>query len=581
EFLPRGSGVVTRRPTVVQLQPHQGEEYAEFLHKEGKYYDFAEVKEEIEKETMRDPGPTGFSSKPISLKIYSPKVLKLTLVDLPGLIRNVVNGQPDSSIEEVRNMVLKFIKQPNSLILAVSPANQDIANSDALNIAYEVDPKRDRTIGVLTKLDLMDSGTDARDILDNKKIYLSRGYVGVLNRSQMDIDSGKDIQYALEKERHFFANTPCYSDIADRMGTPYLQKILNLQLRTHIKNSLPDVRKELSQKLNVFRRQLKEFENLTSSNLKGGHRTQFYMIKLIQMFIDDLHIKLFGYCELIDMKKIEYGALINYKLHTDLLRSLKLPPIPSDEELMILIANIHGVRNILSIPSIALEAACGILLTEYKEPLQNFVNSIAEILNMAIDESASHIERYPNLSNSLLCLVRASIDSAAEQTKDTLTMHLNAEKFFVNAYHWDLETSNSETTLNGKNVKIWNSEIVDEQSEDTLEEEKDLDAVREEMKESLMNNSSTEHNTTLLAERIKQYMLIEQKQIGDTAIKYILYFLVKRVSDFTKTELIPSLVDSDNENDFYADFERDFKIREEIEETCAQLEKALKAVQVF
>jgi len=61
-----------------------------------------------------------------------------------------------------------------------------------------------RTIGVITKLDLMDEGTDARDILENKLLPLRRGYIGVVNRSQKDIDGRKDIKAALSAERKFF-----------------------------------------------------------------------------------------------------------------------------------------------------------------------------------------------------------------------------------------------------------------------------------------------------------------------------------------------------------------------------------------
>ncbi|GBO12249.1 hypothetical protein AVEN_103410-1, partial [Araneus ventricosus] len=72
DFLPRGTGTVTRRPTIVQLQPSD-EVYAEFLHRGNeRFTDFERVKQEIRDETMRDPGPNGFSSKPISLKVYAP-----------------------------------------------------------------------------------------------------------------------------------------------------------------------------------------------------------------------------------------------------------------------------------------------------------------------------------------------------------------------------------------------------------------------------------------------------------------------------------------------------------------------------
>merc|ERR1712172_331681 len=99
---------------------------------------------------------------------------------------------------------MPFITKETCLILAVTPANIDIATSDALNLAKSVDPEGLRTIGVLTKLDLMDEGTDARDVLENKLLPLRRGYVGVVNRSQKDIEGRKDIKAAVESERKFY-----------------------------------------------------------------------------------------------------------------------------------------------------------------------------------------------------------------------------------------------------------------------------------------------------------------------------------------------------------------------------------------
>jgi dynamin 1-like protein len=91
DFLPRGSGIVTRRPLVLQLitlRDPAAQDYAEFLHLDKTIYDFTEVRAEIEKETARLAGQNkGISRMPIHLKIYSPKVLSLTLVDLPGLTK--------------------------------------------------------------------------------------------------------------------------------------------------------------------------------------------------------------------------------------------------------------------------------------------------------------------------------------------------------------------------------------------------------------------------------------------------------------------------------------------------------------
>uniref|UniRef100_A0A8C6SV20 Interferon-induced GTP-binding protein Mx n=1 Tax=Neogobius melanostomus TaxID=47308 RepID=A0A8C6SV20_9GOBI len=228
DFLPRGSGIVTRRPLVLQLM-NCPTEYAEFLHCKGKKFtDFDEVRQEIEAETDRVTGANkGISPVPINLRVYSPHVLNLTLVDLPGMTKVAVGDQPVDIEFQIREMLMQFVTKDNCLMLAVSPANSDLANSDALKIAKEVDPQGMRTIGVITKLDLMDEGTDAKDILENKLLPLRRGYIGVVNRSQKDIDGKKDINAAMAAERKFFLSHPGYRHLADRMGTPYLQKVLN------------------------------------------------------------------------------------------------------------------------------------------------------------------------------------------------------------------------------------------------------------------------------------------------------------------------------------------------------------------
>lgn len=161
DFLPRGSGVVTRRPLILQLyclsSPESlasEEEWGEFLHLPGtKFHDFAEIRNEIQRETDRVTGQNkGLSSKPINLKIYSPYVLNLTLVDLPGITKVPTGDQPEDVEEQIRLMCYEYISNPNAIILAVTAANQDLVNSDGLKMARSVDPDGERTIGVLTKV---------------------------------------------------------------------------------------------------------------------------------------------------------------------------------------------------------------------------------------------------------------------------------------------------------------------------------------------------------------------------------------------------------------------------------------------
>lgn len=162
-----------------------------------------------------------------------------------------MGDQPSDIERQIRNLVLDYVSKPNwyvvilpnacifwlshdlvyqfdnSVILAVSAANVDLANSEALKLARSVDPQGRRTIGVLTKLDLMDAGTNALDILTGRVYPLKLGFIGVVNRSQQDINMNKSLQDALETESEFFQNHPAYRNIAHKNGTKYLAKSLN------------------------------------------------------------------------------------------------------------------------------------------------------------------------------------------------------------------------------------------------------------------------------------------------------------------------------------------------------------------
>ena len=188
-------------------------------------------------------------------------MLNLTLIDLPGVTKIPVGDQPDDIEAQVREMILEYIGKENCLILAVSPANVDLATSDALKLAREVDKDGTRTIGVITKLDLMDDGTDARDIFENKLLPLRRGYIGVVNRSQKDIDNQKNIADALKYEHTFFKRHSYYRHIIDRLGTPYLQQVLNKQLTEHIRKTLPMLQDKLRKQMVILDKDVTDFKH--------------------------------------------------------------------------------------------------------------------------------------------------------------------------------------------------------------------------------------------------------------------------------------------------------------------------------
>ncbi|XP_031483609.1 phragmoplastin DRP1E-like [Nymphaea colorata] len=245
DFLPRGSGIVTRRPLVLQL--HKTEEglpeYAEFLHlPKRRFNEFASVRKEIQDETDRMTGRNKMISPvPIHLSIYSPNVVNLTLIDLPGLTKVAIEGQPESIVSEIENMVRSYVEKPNCIILAISPANQDIATSDAIKLAREVDPTGERTFGVLTKLDLMDKGTNALDVLEGRSYRLQHPWVGIVNRSQADINKNVDMIAARRKEKEYFATSPDYGHLASKMGSEYLAKLLSRHLESVIRSRIPNI----------------------------------------------------------------------------------------------------------------------------------------------------------------------------------------------------------------------------------------------------------------------------------------------------------------------------------------------------
>lgn len=154
-----------------------------------------------------------------------------------------MGDQPSDIERQIRNLVTEYISKPNrwvdgchlplvtdtfqSVILAVSPANVDLANSDSLKLARSVDPQGRRTIGVLTKLDIMDAGTNALDILTGRVYPLKLGFIGVVNRSQQDIMSEKSMTDALDAESEFFKNHAAYRNISHKNGTKYLARTLN------------------------------------------------------------------------------------------------------------------------------------------------------------------------------------------------------------------------------------------------------------------------------------------------------------------------------------------------------------------
>uniref|UniRef100_A0A8D3ECS3 Interferon-induced GTP-binding protein Mx n=1 Tax=Scophthalmus maximus TaxID=52904 RepID=A0A8D3ECS3_SCOMX len=442
DFLPRGSGIVTRRPLILQLVNNKAE-YAEFLHCKGKkFVDFEEVRAEIEAETDRITGSNkGISPIPINLRVYSPNVLNLTLIDLPGMTKVAVGDQPHDIEHQIREMLMQFITKESCLILAVTPANTDLANSDALKIAKEVDPQGLRTIGVITKLDLMDEGTDAKDILENKLLPLRRGYIGVVNRSQKDIDGKKDIRAALAAERKFFLSHPAYRHIAERMGTPHLQKTLNQQLTNHIRDTLPGLRSKLQSQLLSLEKEVEEYKNFRPDD---PTRKTKALLQMVQQFGVDFEKCIEGSGDQVDTNELSGGAKINRLFHERF--PFELVKIVFDEkelrrEISHAIKNVHGVRTGLFTPDLAFEAIVKKQIVKLKTPclkcidmvIQELINTVRQCTN----KCAVKLNSYPRLREETERIVTTHVREREGKTKDQVLLLIDIELSYINTNHED------------------------------------------------------------------------------------------------------------------------------------------------
>nr|XP_012772571.1 dynamin-1 isoform X2 [Maylandia zebra] len=455
DFLPRGSGIVTRRPLVLQLM-NSPTEFAEFLHCKGKkFIDFDEVRQEIEAETDRATGANkGISPVPINLRVYSPHVLNLTLVDLPGMTKVPVGDQPADIEFQIRDMLMQFVTKENCLMLAVSPANSDLANSDALKIAKEVDPQGLRTIGVITKLDLMDEGTDAKDILENKLLPLRRGYIGVVNRSQKDIDGKKDINAAMAAERKFFLSHPAYRHLADRMGTPYLQKVLNQQLTNHIRDTLPNLRAKLQSQLLSIEKEVEEYKNFRPDD---PSRKTKALLQMVQQFSVDFEKCIEGSGDQIDTAELSGGARINRIFHERF--PFELVKMEFDEkelrkEISYAIKNIHGIRTGLFTPDLAFEAIVKKQIQKLKEPTLKCIDMVVSELTFTIQKCSQKLAQYPMLREEMERIVTQHIRDRESRTKGQVLLLIDIELSYMNTNHEDfIGFANAQQRINQMSKK--------------------------------------------------------------------------------------------------------------------------------
>lgn len=493
DFLPRGTGIVTRRPLVLQLinveEPEASgstsgstnsdkaskkydessddqeinleehlrkhangskyrhpTEWGEFLHIPNKrFYNFHDIRKEIENETLRIAGQNkGISRLPINLKIYSNKVLNLTLVDLPGLTKIPIGDQPTDIERQTRNLILEYISKPNCIILAVSPANVDLVNSESLKLARQVDPTGKRTVGILSKLDLMDQGTNALDILKGNVYPLKLGFIGIVNRSQQDISESKSLEDSLYSEHQFFQNHPAYKTMSSKCGTRYLSTTLNKILMNHIRERLPDIKAKLNTLMGQAEQELASYGDIPSlmsdSKEARGAMVLNLMTKFANSFVNSIDGTTMNE---LSTKELCGGARIYY-IYNDVFGSQLAAINPthnlSIRDIRTAIRNSTGPRPSLFVPELAFDLLVKPQIKLLEQPSHRCVELVYEELMKIVHSVCSsnigvEMNRYPKLQSKLIEVVSDLLRERLGPTIKYVESLIEIHKAYINTNH--------------------------------------------------------------------------------------------------------------------------------------------------
>jgi Dynamin central region/Dynamin family len=195
-----------------------------------------------------------FSEDTLKIEICGPHEDYLTVIDVPGIFRKHTEGiTTKDDIDLVRNLVRSYVRDKRTIILAVLPANVDISTQEILALAEEYDRLGERTLGILTKPDLVtepSAQTSVCNLVLGKRMPLSLGYYLVRNRGADDAATGED---TLDK---FFQQQPWSSLPLGRIGISALRKRLEALLAEITRREFPNLRNEISEKLAECQRDL-------------------------------------------------------------------------------------------------------------------------------------------------------------------------------------------------------------------------------------------------------------------------------------------------------------------------------------
>ena len=539
-----------------------------------------------------------------------------------------VGDQPKDIELQIRELILQFISNPNSIILAVTAANTDMATSEALKIAREVDPDGRRTLAVITKLDLMDAGTDAMDVLMGRVIPVKLGIIGVVNRSQLDINNKKSVADSIRDEYGFLQKK--YPSLANRNGTKYLARTLNRLLMHHIRDCLP----ELKTRINVLAAQYQSLLNSYGEPVEDKSAT---LLQLITKFATEYCNTIEGTAKYIETSELCGGARICYIFHETFGRTLEsVDPLGGLNTIDILTAirNATGPRPALFVPEVSFELLVKRQIKRLEEPSLRCVELVHEEMQRIIQHcsnySTQELLRFPKLHDAIVevvtCLLRRRLPVTNEMVHNLVAIELA----YINTKHPDFADACGLMNNNIEDIEYfeeteheqrrnrlarelpssvprdkaaagagdvtqesgtgnWRGMLKSSKAEEVSAEEKSKPAAAlpaSPQKGHAVNlldvpvpvarklSAREQRDCEVIERLIKSYFLIVRKNIQDSVPKAVMHFLVNHVKDTLQSELVGQLYKSLLLDDLLTEFEDMAQRRKEAADMLKALQRA-------
>ncbi|KAI9843392.1 MAG: hypothetical protein M1837_006418 [Sclerophora amabilis] len=202
-----------------------------------------------------------FSDDILRLEICGPEQEHLSVIDVPGIFKRTTQGvTTKADMQMVKGMVHTYMKNPRSVMLTVIPANVDIATQEILEMAEELDPEGHRTLGVLTKPDLVDKGAENAvvELIEGKRHPLKLGWTLVRNPGQSELAEPSADRHSLEKS-FFLRESPWNTLDKDKVGIGSLRFRLQEILAGHIRREFPKVKLEINKRIKSCQQSLESF----------------------------------------------------------------------------------------------------------------------------------------------------------------------------------------------------------------------------------------------------------------------------------------------------------------------------------